>query len=123
MNILPRLFRILFLCLFALTLSTVAWAGGDPSDGHAHGPAETTAPIVTGGGATQTEIELRLSDLNAGATGTEPPLANAKLRGFLKRATTGETLGRVEAHATETPGVYKIHFGDLEAYQFSQAGK
>ena len=123
MNILPRLFRILFFCLFAQTLSTVAWAGGDPSDGHAHGPAETTTPIVTGGGATQTEIELRLSDLNAGATGTEPPLANAKLRGFLKRATTGETLGRVEAHATETPGVYKIHFGDLEAYQFSQAGK
>ena len=123
MNTLPRLFRVLFLCLFALTLSTMAWAGGDPSDGHSHAPAEQSAPVVTGGGATQTEIELRLTDLNAGATGTEPPLAGAKLRGLLKRAATGETLGRIEAHATDTPGVYKIHFGDREAYQFSQAGK
>ncbi|HVF11203.1 MAG TPA: biotin/lipoyl-binding protein, partial [Abditibacteriaceae bacterium] len=122
MKPLLRSFRVLFLCLCAMTLATAAWAGGDPSDGHSHGPAEATAPIVTGSGATETEIELRLTDLNAGATGTAPPLAGARLRGFLKRAATGAMLSRVAAHATEVPGVYKLHFGDREVYQFSQAG-
>jgi RND family efflux transporter MFP subunit len=120
--------RNLFFVLFALGCITSvvqkqAWAHGDAPDGHSHGETEQTAPIAAGGGSTETEIEVRLTDLNAGATGTEPPLAGATLRGLLKRPATGEILGRVEAHASDTPGVYKLHFGEREAYQFAQAGK
>ncbi|HEX8833828.1 MAG TPA: efflux RND transporter periplasmic adaptor subunit [Abditibacteriaceae bacterium] len=125
MNRLRRQISFLVVLLCALTFSTSAFAGGDPSDGHTHGPSEETSVLAVsaGPGATETEIELRLADLNAGATGTEPPLTGATVRGLLKRAATGETLGRVTAHTTETPGAYKLHFGEREAYSFAGPGK
>lgn len=130
MTRLRRFFSLIFPCCCALMLTTAAWAGGDPSDGHSHGPAEES-PVAAlsldkgvGAGATETEIELRLGDLNAGATGTEAPLAGAKVRGVVKRAATGEMLGRVTSFATDVPGVYQLRFGgEREFFSFPQAGK
>ena len=121
-----RLFLFISLCLCASVVQNKAWAGGDPSDGHSHAPepdapatATTTAP-----GASQTSLQLRLSDLSKSGAGTEAPLQGAELRGILKEATTGKTLTRISAHSAAAPGTYDVHFGgDNETFAFPGAGR
>jgi len=103
-----------------------ASAGGDASDGHSHAPEEEAATVVAvTGGATKTEITLRLSDLTKGSASTPAPLKGALIEGIVKAAATGKSLGKVTGEEEGTPGVYKIHFGDekREAFSFPGAGR
>ena len=113
------------LCLCASVVQT-AWAGGDPSDGHSHAPEEETAPVVAlTGGATETEITLRLSDLTKGGASTPAPLKGALVEGTVKDAATGKSLEKISGEEEDTPGVYKIHFGNekREAFSFPKPGR
>ncbi len=112
-----------FLLLAALFFTAPrAWAGGDPSDGHSHGPAES-APAMTES-ATQTQITLRLSDLAQSGAGTEAALAGAQINGVLKNAASGEKLAPVTAKEEGTTGIYRVQFnGEEEAMAFPGAGR
>ena len=101
------------------------WAGGDASDGHSHGPAETApAPAVTSDGGSQTEMTLRVSDLAASGAGTSAPLEGAKVTGVLKNSVTGEKIAPVMGEEEGTPGTYKVHFnGEQEALSVPAAGR
>ncbi len=108
------------LCLVIAALSAPLRAGahGDEDHAAASEPAAATAPS----GATQTELEIHLEDLNQSAAGTSAPLANAKVRGFLKHD-DGDLLSRVTAEPEKTPGYYIVRFAeDAPVYQFSEPG-
>ena len=117
---------LMTLCMASWHGAGTAWAGGDASDGHSHAPepdAPTTTTATTAG-AGETSIQLRLSDLSQSAAGTEAPLKDAKIRGFLKQAETGKMLGRISAHGAAAPGAYDVHFnGDSETIALPGAGR
>jgi multidrug resistance efflux pump len=118
--------RVLLGGFFFLLAVQTAWAGGDPSDGHSHAPEEEAAPVVAvTGGATETEITLRLTDLTKGSASTPAPLKGALVEGTVKEAATGKTLGTITGEEEGTPGLYKIHFGDAkrEAFGFPAPGR
>jgi len=112
----------LWALLPCLWLTGLARAGGGGDHSHAEEAPATT--VAASGGASETELELRLSDLSKGSAGVSVPLKNAKIRGFLKDAGGGDILRRVTARAEKTPGVYSIYFNDDQiAYAFPGPGK
>ncbi len=119
------IFLSLCLCAFVVhNFQNKAWAGGDASDGHSHGPEPAAPDAATVAGVSETSLHLHLSDLSRSAAGTEAPLAGAKIRGFLKRADSGEILARVSAHGAQAPGAYDVHFnGDNETIALPGAGR
>ena len=95
-----------------------------PIAARAHGGVDDEKPepaaATVANGATQTEIELHLEDLSAGAAGTSAPLVGAKIRGFLKHD-DGDLLSRVSAVPEKTPGFYLVRFAeDAPVYRFSE---
>ncbi len=102
--------------LFAVPF-TRAFAHGD--DDH---EKPTTSTVTLASGATQTELEVRLEDLNQRAAGTSVGIVGAKVRGFLKHD-DGDLLSRVTAVAGKTPGTYSLRFSDnAPFYRFAQPG-
>lgn len=124
-----RLSIAFLLAAFLFAAPARVRAGGDPSDGHSHGPAETApaetaaAPAAMSEGGSQTEMTLRLSDLAQSGAGVPAPLEGAQVTGVLKSA-TGEKLAPVTAEEEGTPGTYKVHFnGEEEALPVPAAGR
>lgn len=116
------LFLMLLLSTSAL-MAPCAWAGGDASDGHSHGPGgEHVQETVLAPGATETEIELKIADLTSGAGGAEPPLEGAKITGFLKNGTTGELLSLITSEPGSSTGAYRMNFGGRDVFSFPAAG-
>ncbi len=109
------------LCLISVMLCapTRAWAHGGVDD---EKPEPAAAAASPNSGATQTDLEIHLEDLNASSAGASAPLVGAKVRGFLKHD-DGDLLSRVSAVPGKTPGYYEIRFSeDAQFYRFSEPG-
>ena len=116
------------LCIVGVSLLASSLLTSSFSRAYAHGgvddekpdPAAAVAPTTSG--ATQTDLEVHLEDLNQSGGGVSVPLVGAKVRGFLKHD-DGDLLSRVTAVPEKVPGYYAIHFSeDALSYRFTEPG-